>query len=254
MPERGDFMQRLSMGLALFACLLSAAAPVSAACWEPEEYEAARMRDLQTVLMVSALKCGRADPEMPGAYNKWVGRAKAKLVEGEQKLLAHFVREGDKSKYDKFTTALANRYSEYAEDPRFCARAKMLLDADEKNNGVLAEIALLINSKPNGVEEVCPVKKPPQSQIVVSPFDPLPVAASSAPAAAATAQAAPAAAEQAPPPAAAPSSDAQAASQAVAAGTPATAPAVAAPDPAAPPPAPAAEPSVTTVQAGAPQG
>lgn len=143
------------------------------------------MRDLQTVLMVSALKCGRADSTMPAAYNAWVGRAKAKLIEGEQKLLAHFVREGDKSKYDKFTTALANRYSDYADDPRFCARAKMLLDADEKNNGVLAEIALLINSKPNGVEEVCPVKKPPQSQIVVSPFDPLPVAPGAAPAAAA---------------------------------------------------------------------
>jgi hypothetical protein len=114
------------------------------------------------------------------------------LLAGEQKLLAHFVREGDQSKYDKFTTALANRYSDYAEDPRFCARAKKLLDADEKNNGVLEEIALLINSKPNGVEEVCPVKKPPQSQIVVSPFDPLPVAgnAGAAPAEAA-AQAAP---------------------------------------------------------------
>ena len=28
---------------------------MAAACWEAEEYEAARMRDLQTVLMVSAL-------------------------------------------------------------------------------------------------------------------------------------------------------------------------------------------------------
>jgi hypothetical protein len=190
-------MQRLALSLAVFACASGAATPVAAACWEAEEYEAARMRDLQTVLMVSALKCGRADPEMPAAYNKWVGRAKAKLVEGEQKLLAHFVREGDKSKYDKFTTALANRYSDYAEDPRFCARAKLLLDADEKNNGVLAEIALLINSKPNGVEEVCPVKKPPQSQIVVSPFDPLPTADSAASAEAAAAPVAIAAAPEA---------------------------------------------------------
>jgi hypothetical protein len=198
-------MRHLAVSLALAACAASAATPVAAACWEPEEYEAARMRDLQTVLMVSALKCGRADPEMPPAYNKWVGRAKARLLAGEQKLLAHFVREGDQSKYDKFTTALANRYSDYAEDPRFCARAKKLLDADEKNNGVLEEIALLINSKPNGVEEVCPVKRPPQSQIVVTPFDPLPVAGGAAPAAATEVAAAapqPAAAEAASAPAA----------------------------------------------------
>ncbi len=175
-------MRRLAFFAAILACAAGSAAPVAAACWEAEEYEAARMRDLQTVLMVSALKCGRADPDMPLAYNKWVGRAKTKLLEGEQKLLAHFVREGDQSRYDKFTTALANRYSEYAEDLRFCARAKKLLDADERNNGVLEEIALLINSKPNGVEEVCPVKKPPSSQIVVTPFDPLPVAGGTVPA------------------------------------------------------------------------
>jgi hypothetical protein len=197
-------MRSFAVGLAILACAGGAASPVAAACWEAEEYEAARMRDLQTVLMVSALKCGRADPEMPLAYNKWVGRAKAKLLAGEQKLLAHFVREGDQSRYDKFTTALANRYSEYAEDPRFCARAKRLLDADEKNNGVLEEIALLINSKPNGVEEVCPVRKPPTSQIVVTPFDPLPVAGSAAPAAAqaTAAESSPPAAPASPPPAA----------------------------------------------------
>lgn len=159
------------MGAIVSAALV--ATPASAACWEAEEYEAARMRDLQTVLMVSALKCGRSIPEMPAAYNRWVGRAKDKLLEGEKKLLAHFVREGDKARYDKFTTALANRYSEYAEHASFCARAKALLEADERHNGVLAEVALLINSRPNGVEEVCAVKRP-VSQIVVSPFDPIP--------------------------------------------------------------------------------
>jgi len=170
-------MRRFTAIVASIACLAGSAAPAAAACWEAEEYAAARMRDLQTVLMVSALKCGRADPAMPGAYNAWVGRAKAKLIEGEQKLLAHFVREGDKSRYDKFTTALANRYSDYAEDSRFCERAKSLLQADEKLPGVLEELALLINSRPNGVEDVCPVKRPPQSQVLVSPFDPIPEAA-----------------------------------------------------------------------------
>lgn len=159
------------------------AAPVSAgACWEAEEYEAARTRDLQTVLMVSALKCGRSMPDMPAAYNRWVGRAKESLMDGEKKLLAHFVREGDRAKYDKFTTALANKYSEYAEQTRFCERAKSLLEADEKHNGVLAEVALLLNSRPNGVEEMCPPKRLAGSQIIVSPFDPIP-AAGAAPAA-----------------------------------------------------------------------
>ena len=162
----------------ILLCILSfslvSAQVKAAACWEAEEYEAARMRVLQTVLMVSALKCGRSMPDMPAAYNRWVGRAKASLIEGEKKLLAHFVREGDRLKYDKFTTALANKYSEYAEHSRFCERAKLLMDADEKHNGVLAEVALLLNSRPNGVEDMCPAKKPAGSQIIVSPFDPIP--------------------------------------------------------------------------------
>ncbi len=153
------------------------AAPATAACWETEEYEAARLREVQTVLMVSALRCGRSMPEMPAAYNRWVGRAKADLLEGEKKLVAHFVREGDKLKYDKFTTALANKYSELADPPSFCQRAKALLDADEQQNGILASVVILLNAKPNGVDEVCPRARP-QSVIVVSPFDPLPTPAS----------------------------------------------------------------------------
>lgn len=164
--------------VASMAMLAAAVAqPVQATCWEPEEYEAARMRDLQTMLMVSALKCGRAMPEMPMAYNRWVGRAKPELLEGEKKLLAHFLREGDKLRYDKFTTALANRYSELAEDARFCARTKALLEADEQRNGVLAAVVAVLNAKPNGVGDVCPAK-PLRSVIVVSPFDPIPTEAS----------------------------------------------------------------------------
>jgi hypothetical protein len=104
-----------------------------------------------------------------------------------------------------------------------------LLQADEKQPGVLEEIALLINSKPNGVEEVCPVKKPPVSQIVVSPFDPIPVAGAAAPAASPTtaqvAAAAPAAGAvpaEAPAPAAAAQVAAPPAGEVAAGGAPAS--------------------------------
>ncbi len=179
-----------------------AAAPVSAACWEPDEYEAARMRDLQTMLMVSALKCGRAMPEMPLAYNKWVARERSQLLEGEKLLVSHFVREGDKLRYDKFTTALANRYSELSDDLRFCKRAKALLEADEKQNGVLSSVVAIINAKPNGVELMCPTKAQ-SSVIVVSPFAPLPTATTDAAATPVETVAAPAQAEPAAPAAAA---------------------------------------------------
>jgi hypothetical protein len=189
-------MIRLRMLLSSPVALSMVATPATAACWEAEEYEAARMRDLQTMLMVSALKCGRSMPEMPAAYNKWVARERGQLLEGEKHLVSHFVREGDKLRYDKFTTALANRYSELSDDLRFCKRAKALLEADEKQNGVLSSVVAIINAKPNGVELMCPTKSP-GSVIVVSPFAPIPVAStepSAAPIAQPTVAAAPEAA------------------------------------------------------------
>jgi len=171
---------RFTVGFLVSVSLM--ATPAMAACWEADEYEAARIRDIQTMLMVSALKCGRAHPEMPVLYNQWVGRAKTQLLEGEKKLVSHFVREGDKLNYDKFTTALANKYSDLAEDERFCLRAKALLEADEKQHGILASVVAVLNARPNGVEVMCPRARP-RSVIVVSPFDPLPVAGAAATAA-----------------------------------------------------------------------
>ncbi len=161
-------------GLAVALALL-VTSPASAACWQPEEYEAARVRDLQTMLMVSALQCRTADPEMPGAYNRFVGRARPSLIEGEKALLAHFAREGDKLAYDRFTTALANKYAELAQHPEFCKRAKRILAADEATEGALPTVAALLNARPAGVEEVCPAQRR-SSVIVVSPFAPLPEA------------------------------------------------------------------------------
>jgi hypothetical protein len=170
MVWRSCFGARGLVGLVLVALI---AQPASAACWEPQEYEAARVRDLQTMLMVSALQCRGTIPEMPAAYNRFVNRARGVLQEGEKALLAHFLREGDKLAYDRFTTALANKYAELGQHPEFCRRAKKVLDADEATNGVLPEVVGLLNSRPNGVNEVCPTK-PRSSIILVSPFAPLP--------------------------------------------------------------------------------
>ena len=161
------------VGWSVAVSLLAISPAHAAACWQAEEYEAARVRDLQTMLMVSALQCRRADPEMPAAYNKFVSRAKPTLIEGEKALLAHFAREGDKLAYDRFTTSLANKYAERAQHPEFCARAKRILAADEATGGALPTVAVLLNTRPAGVEEVCPAQRK-SSIIVVSPFAPLP--------------------------------------------------------------------------------
>ncbi len=205
---RGFLVTGWAMALALVAT-----APAGAACWQPEEYEAARIRDLQTMLMVSALQCRTRDPEMPAAYNKFVQRAKPTLLEGEKALLGHFAREGDKLAYDRFTTSLANRYADLAQHPEFCTRAKRILAADEATGGALPTVVVLLNARPAGVEEVCTTQRK-SSVIVVSPFDPLPEAAVKAPA--------PTVATAAPPTAAPPTAVASTAS------TPTAAPAAAA--------------------------
>jgi hypothetical protein len=164
------YRKLLSAGIALALV----ATPAGAACWQHDEYEAARVRDLQTMLMVSALQCRRQMPGMPAAYNRFVGRARTQLVDGERVLLAHFARESDRSSYDRFTTALANRYAELAQREAFCERAMRVLEADEATGGSLPMVVAMLNARPNGVGDICPAKVR-NRVVLISPFDPIPV-------------------------------------------------------------------------------
>ncbi len=83
-------------------------------CWSAQEISAAKVRDLQTMLMVAGLRCRSGGTDVLSGYNRFVAANRTALVEVNDRLKLHFktmhgTAEGQRN-YDRFTTALANAY------------------------------------------------------------------------------------------------------------------------------------------------
>lgn len=127
-----------SAALALAASL---SAPVQAAtCWQAETASAARIRDLQTFLMVETLRCQVMGYNLTSEYNAFVKGNRKALGTANDTLKAFFVRaEGavyGQSAYDRFTTSLANAYGSSRTNAESCGTAR----------AVAQEAALMSNS------------------------------------------------------------------------------------------------------------
>jgi hypothetical protein len=108
---RGNVMIRtLVVALAVTAIV---AAPAHAGCWKADQVAAAKVRDLETMLMVSALRC-RAHGNMLARYNKFVVQARPALTHVNNTLRAHFAESVGQGRalnaYDSYVTRIANRY------------------------------------------------------------------------------------------------------------------------------------------------
>jgi predicted RNase H-like nuclease len=102
--------------IAALAVAMSAGQVQAAAndCWSVQEVSAAKVRDLQTMLMVAGLRCRGSGSDVLAGYNRFVATNRSAIVAINNQLKAHFnsaygPAEGQRS-YDRFTTALANAY------------------------------------------------------------------------------------------------------------------------------------------------
>lgn len=100
-----------------FLFLFSLAQPVlanSQGCWTEDDFAAARVRELETMLMVAALRCRTEGGSLLQSYNSFIGESRPALVEINDRLRHHFTRAVGPIKslnaYDSFVTSLANRY------------------------------------------------------------------------------------------------------------------------------------------------
>ena len=101
---------RFVASLCAAAVIVAAPQPSFAACWTASEVAAARVRDFDTMLMVSALRCRHGDSKMLSKYNAMVKRSRAALVVGNTRLRARFASQGGQNAFDRYVTRVANRY------------------------------------------------------------------------------------------------------------------------------------------------
>lgn len=152
------------MGTALVVMSIVGAvlsSPAHAACWEGQAVKAAKIRDLQTMMMVGALRCrGTRDNLLP-AYNRFVNNNRAALSAGNDALRGHFLQMGSgQAGYDRFTTSLANSYGAGQKGISDCDQLRDIAEDAANAKGrtdKLLEIADELGVNPVGSGKQCRV-------------------------------------------------------------------------------------------------
>ncbi|WP_240962339.1 hypothetical protein [Sphingobium sp. TB-6] len=146
--------------VALF--LGGAASAGEAQCWQPYEVEAARVRDLQIMLMLGSLKCRSTNSEITAKYDKFNERM-GNADKYNSALKLRFMRENGiadgQRAYDDFITRLANSHTDGVQSAGFCQMADTLLTlATNAGENELPMLARNFSDKPAGVGDVCELK------------------------------------------------------------------------------------------------
>jgi len=120
------------LGLAL-AATLCAATPAQAAmgCWNETQTAAAQVRNLQSRLMVAAMRCRAMGIDILASYNDFVRSNRETIQAANGVIMAQFTNGfGPEAllHYDRFTTSLANAYGADATDQNVCAESAALAE------------------------------------------------------------------------------------------------------------------------------
>jgi hypothetical protein len=113
-----------------------------AACWTPQEAEAAQVRDMETMLMVASLRCRLSGQNFMTNYNAFVRESRPALSSVNERLRTHF---GSLDGYDRYVTGVANRYGAGA-DGLTCRDMASIVSAARSEKGSVAGLAKLAKS------------------------------------------------------------------------------------------------------------
>jgi hypothetical protein len=152
-----------ALGLAAAALVHAQPAAAAMSCWNEHETAAAKIRDLQSRLMVATLRCRAIGIDVLTAYNDFVRINRSTLQEANGVIKAQFDRgygrDGPRF-YDRFTTAMANQYGADATSGAVCEEtAAVAAEAVAAEGDVvrLVELADSFGRSPELPGGVCPV-------------------------------------------------------------------------------------------------
>jgi len=135
------------VGAAIALCV-SAPAQAVIGCWNETQVAAAKVRDLQSRLMVATLRCQAMSVNVADAYNRFVAANRTTIQGANGVIMAQF-RSGyggqaqAQVQYDRFATSLANIYGDDATDQEVCAETAALADEAAAANGDIARLVAI---------------------------------------------------------------------------------------------------------------
>lgn len=154
-------MKRSGFAATFIAAILFSS-QAQAACWTEGQASAARVRDMETMLMVSSLRCRLAGVDFLAAYNQFVRNARPALTEVNEVLRGHFVEGVGAVRaldaYDRYVTGIANRYGGGAAGMDCQDLSNLLSDAKEEGNHLarLDRLAIKAGVQPDLPGGRCP--------------------------------------------------------------------------------------------------
>lgn len=131
---------KVTAAAAAWAILSAGTAQASATtCWSPVEEAAAKVRNLQTRLMVATLHCQLVGADITPTYNSFV-RTNRTTLQGANSVLR--ARLGERA-YDSFVTLIANLSAGSMADAAQCAVAAEVAGAGEGAGGDVQKLVAL---------------------------------------------------------------------------------------------------------------
>jgi hypothetical protein len=152
-------------GLCLAAATIGVGQPAQAAmgCWDRNNAAAAKIRDLQSRLMVATLRCQAIGIDVLGAYNAFVSTNRSTIQAANGAIKAQFAAgygAAAERQYDSFTTALANAYGGDQTNAEVCRDTAAVAEqavAAGGDIGRLLEIAERVGVEPKLPGGECPI-------------------------------------------------------------------------------------------------
>jgi len=141
----GIITKALAASIAVAVCAGSA----NAACWSDAAYKAAQLRELDTMLMVEALRCRKTSANFVETYNRFVEASRPALLKANGALKIHFTGEvgakGALNAYDNYMTTVANRYGAGTEGLA-CEDMASIVEAALAAGGAEAALAQIVEA------------------------------------------------------------------------------------------------------------
>lgn len=155
-------MKHITISIATAMSLL--ASPVQASCWNNKQMEAIKLRHLDVMLMVTALRCRNTQFNYLPEYNQFVTKNRPVLANANIEIRNHYYgimsKKNALNEYDRLIVSMANSYGtgHHHYDCQQLSGFTKSLSSQSNNRQSLLAVSDKITIKLNLQKEVCPIR------------------------------------------------------------------------------------------------
>lgn len=155
-------MKHITISIVTAVSLLSS--PAQASCWNANQVEAIKLRHLDVMLMVTALRCRNSQHNYLPEYNQFVTKNRTILAKANIIIRNHYYNEMPKkhalNEYDRLVVTMANNYGTGHHQYNCQQLSEFAKSLSEKLNDrkMLLEMSDKLTAKLSMKKQTCPIR------------------------------------------------------------------------------------------------